>query len=802
MKKIVIVFVIFSFFIFSLISFAQNSVPNDDKNLDREFFNAEKLFFQKKYNLSREAFLLYLKRRPLSTNDMLYYYIGACYFQDKQYQNAIEYYKLAFDINDSYSYCNNIANSYYQLKNYNEALIWYNRSAERLYSLYSTDINEEILTDYVVSQNVVTNTVFIGDFDFLDEKNNSNNLNEENENLEDLEENLLLEEDFKSDFIEEKNSIYNSFTKLPLFTNIVITNTYTNEYSFTNKTVSFYENTNFSLEFMSYMTNILTTTEFTIDGTNLVFTNIIVSFNSYNTSALYYSAYLNMGHTYLTLGDLTNAAISYEIFLTNVGDDYYQKESLDKVIALIRTNDTSIKFIPFTNDYRINTNNDGSIITENIYPNFDYSKEILFDNGVRIVYERGKIERTKMYSNNYEISDTLYSHGKREIETLFENGDKKMESYFADNSKSITIKTAEGNIYEYILYADGSFINRKSENGNIITEIKKPDGSLIVKTENPDGSYKIMANYIDGSIGTTTVDRDGTSNLKIVYPDGREEERNSQNAGEGIFSYNAKADDGSIITKTYNEDGSFTVITKKVDGTIITDIISEETTSEIKMPNGTLIKRVIKADGSKETTTLNKDSSSIKEVVNADSSSVTTAINSDGSTSTITKDISGNTETVNIYSSGGYSVHKNYIDGKSIVNETKSDGTIVDMENDGKNKTLRAVDFEGYILEMKQYRNGENEITLFDSFGNRVNLETARMVIRRMDLSIKAEEVNNLISKKDSDDINDTEEKSKENSDDNHNENIGNENLENTSDEMSSDEMSDTSDSDDSSINE
>lgn len=797
MKKIVIVFVIFSFFIFSLISFAQNSVPNDDKNLDREFFNAEKLFFQKKYNLSREAFLLYLKRRPLSTNDMLYYYIGACYFQDKQYQNAIEYYKLAFDINDSYSYCNNIANSYYQLKNYNEALIWYNRSAERLYSLYSTDINEEILTDYVVSQNVVTNTVFIGDFDFLDEKNNSNNSNEENENLEDLEENLLLEEDFKSDFIEEKNSIYNSFTKLPLFTNIVITNTYTNEYSFTNKTVSFYENTNFSLEFMSYMTNILTTTEFTIDGTNLVFTNIIVSFNSYNTSALYYSAYLNMGHTYLTLGDLTNAAISYEIFLTNVGDDYYQKESLDKVIALIRTNDTSIKFIPFTNDYRINTNNDGSIITENIYPNFDYSKEILFDNGVRIVYERGKIERTKMYSNNYEISDTLYSHGKREIETLFENGDKKMESYFADNSKSITIKTAEGNIYEYILYADGSFINRKSENGNIITEIKKPDGSLIVKTENPDGSYKIMANYIDGSIGTTTVDRDGTSNLKIVYPDGREEERNSQNAGEGIFSYNAKADDGSIITKTYNEDGSFTVITKKVDGTIITDIISEETTSEIKMPNGTLIKRVIKADGSKETTTLNKDSSSIKEVVNADSSSVTTAINSDGSTSTITKDISGNTETVNIYSSGGYSVHKNYIDGKSIVNETKSDGTIVDMENDGKNKTLRAVDFEGYILEMKQYRNGENEITLFDSFGNRVNLETARMVIRRMDLSIKAEEVNNLISKKDSDDINDTEEKSKENSDDNHNENIGNENLENTSDEMS-----DTSDFDDSSINE
>ena len=730
MKKVIIVFIISNFFIFNLL-FAQKSTQNNDRNnnmnLDREFFNAEKLFFQKKYNLSREAFLLYLKKRPLSTNDMLYYYIGACYFQDKQYQNAIEYYKLAFDINDSYSYCNNIANSYYQLKNYNEALIWYNRSTERLYSLYLPNINEEILTDYTISQNAVTNTIFIGN----------------------LEENIG--ENFNNDFTftNEKNSLYNSFTKLPLFMNVVITNTYTNEYSFTNKTTIFEDNTNFNLAVIGDTTNITTITDFVLDGTNLTFTNIIVSFNSYNTSALYYSAYLNMGHTYLALGDFTNAAISYEIFLKNIGDDYYQKDSLDKVISLIRTNDNSIKFIPFTNNYRIITNNDGSVTTENIYPNFDYTKEILFEDGVRIVYEKGKIEKIKMYSNDYEISDTLYDYGKREIEILFQNGDKKTESYFADNSKSVNIKTADGDIYEYILYADGSFINRKSEDNNIITEIKKPDGSLIVKTENPDGSYKIVANYIDGSIGTTVVDSEGISALKIVYPDGRVEERNSQNTGESTLSYNVKADDGSVITKTYNDDGSFTVITKKVDGTLITDTISEETISEIKMPNGTLITRIIKADGSKETTTLNKDSSYIKETVHADSSSVIETVNADGSTSTITKDIFGNTESVNIYSEGGYSVHKNYINGKSVINETKSDGTIIDIENDGKNKTLRAVDFEGYIIEMKQYANGDKEITLFDSAGNRVALKTARMVIRRMDLSIKAEDVNNLIDRKD-----------------------------------------------------
>ena len=83
----------------------------------------------------------------------------------------------------------------------------------------------------------------------------------------------------------------------------------------------------------------------------------------------------------------------------------------------------------------------------------------------------------------------------------------------------------------------------------------------------------------------------GISNLKIVYPDGRVEERNSAGAGAGTFSYNVKADDGSIITKTYNEDGSFTVVTKKVDGTVITDTVAEDTISEIKMPDGTTIKK-------------------------------------------------------------------------------------------------------------------------------------------------------------------------------------------------------------------
>ncbi|KLI51051.1 hypothetical protein SZ43_11075 [Brachyspira hyodysenteriae] len=859
MKKILSIIIISIFISLSSMLLAQNAAPNDERNIDREFYNAEKLFFQKKYNFAREAFLLYLKRRPLSTNDMLYYYIGACYFQDKQYENAINYYKLAFDINDSYSYCNNIANSYYQLKNYEDALLWYNRSIERLHSPYTTKLNHEVLTNYTVSQNVVTNTIFIFEVDNTASNESMTNMSiGSNETLTNefistnistpaittntVSTNLSSDTNAISDAINNlnianeniKNTLDNTFTKLPLFTNVVITNTYTNNYEFTNTTVIFESNPNFNLEVVDpsvsetslppdNVTNeaavgdsntVTMNTNSTVTGSTYVITeenpfivtNIVImtnvmdtngnmveiktniaSVDAYNTWALYYSAYLNMGHTFLALGEITNAAISYEIFLTNVGGEYYQKESLERVISLIRSNDTSIRFMPFTNNYRVNTNNDGSITTENIFSNFDYERETIYPNGVRIVYENGKIEKTKMYSNNYEVSDTIYPYGKREIETLFENGDKRVETYMIDNSKTINTKTSSGDSFEYTLYPDGSFINRKTldsnkafvversdgsittnykddngaffytrsldgtevkrtedNSGNITTETRRVDGAVIVKTENPDGSYVVVANYIDGSIGTTTVDTNGISNLKIVYPDGRVEERNSTGAGAGTFSYNVKSDDGSIITKTYNEDGSFTVVTKKVDGTVITDTVAEDTISEIKMPDGTTIKRVIRQDGSKETTTLNRDSTTVTEVVAADSSSITTTIKPNGSSIVVVKDIQGNTETTTTEADGSTSTTKTYTDGRSTVNEVRADGVSIDIENDGRNKTTVARDAEGYVLEMKQYRNEDPEITLVDSLGEPVEAEIAKTVIRRMDLNIRVEDIDNL----------------------------------------------------------
>lgn len=860
MKKIVIL----GFIFFSFVSlFAQKAGPNDGRVFDREFYNAEKLFFQKKYNFAREAFLLYLKRRPLSTNDMLYYYIGASYFQDKQYEKAIEYYKLAFDINDSYSFCNNIANSYYQLKNYNDALIWYNRSIERLHSPYIATITNSLLTNYIVSQNVVTNTIFVTDNNnstdditnitissnsFISNENitnvvvtdNTNDIITSSTNTENITSAINIQNEVNK---EVKSRVDNLFTKLPLFSEVVITNTFTNANIFTNTTVIFENNPNFALstvggieaktnsvfsptvnsntivamnnstvfstntnavgsvyttiETNGYaVTNIIIRTNIINNGTNVSIQTNVASVDMYNTWALYYSAYLNRGHTYLALKDYTNAAISYEIFLTNVGNDYYQKESLEKVINLIRSNDTSIQFIPFTNNFRVSTNNDGSITKETIYPNFDYERDTLYTNGVRIVYESSKNDKTTLYSNDYQLSDTQYFYGKREIETKFENGDKKIESYFSDNSKVINTKTANGDIYEYTLYPDGSFINRKildnnntfvversdgsittnyrdengtffysrsldgtevkknkKNNGETITETRRVDGVYIIKKEAPDGSYEIVANYIDGSIGTTTVDTNGNSRLKVVYPDGRVEERASNGVGAGQFSYNVKADDGSIITKTYNDDGSFTVVTKKVDGTVITDTVAEDTISEIKMPNGTTIKRIIRQDGSRETTTLHRDSTSITEVVASDGSSKTTTVKPDGSTTIENKDSRGNSETIFTDRQGNKITTNTYIDGRVVSLEERIDGTVISIESDGENKHTKATDYEGYVLEIKQIRNDDAVITLLSPLGERVDINTARDVVKKMRISINADSISNLLEEQGSTNI-------------------------------------------------
>lgn len=816
------------------------------QTVDREFFNAEKLFFQKKYNFAREAFLLYLKKRPLSTNDMLYYYIGACYFQDKQYENAINYYKLAFDIKDSYSYCNNIANSYYQLKNYDEALIWYRRSIDRIYSPYDLKLNYNEETNSIVFKNVVTNTVFIGNVlsfftniisdisvtnAYSIESNETEVIKEDSENeteatniINNLDNSKYdtnfnddnftpsLNESMKElDIVNEniKTLAKSTFTKLPLFTNEVLTNTFTNIYTFTNITISFTPNTNFSFEVIGLETNSLPTSPATVgtlkSGDIYTVTNIVImtnvvsngnlieiktnvaSLDKYNTEALYYSAYLNMGHAFLALGEITNAAISYEIFLTNVGDNYYQKDSLEKVINIIRSNDNSVRFIPFTNNFRITTNNDGIITKESVGSDFSYNRESFFTNETKVEYIKNGVEKMKMYSNNYEISQTVYPYGKTEIETIYDNGTIKLETYLLDNTKSINTKTKDGDIYEYIEYADGSFINKKISDknnsmviersdgsiitnykkgdetfyynraldgsemkrtekpgGEVITETKRIDGTMILKDQKGDGSYVLTVSYNDGSISTTKTDTNGISKTQIIYPNARTEDRVSKNGTLDTLTYNIKSDDGSIITKTFNDDGSFTIETRKTDGTIIKEIISDDVVSEIRKPDGTVVNRTVRKDGSSETTTVNKDLSSNTEIISSDGSSLSTSINKDGSSVSVTKDIDGNVETVRKDREGNLFKSEVYKDGRTVTTEEKVNGVIITSESDSNGKITMARSKDGYVLEIKEITGKDPIVTIVDSNGNPVLLETAENIIKETGLNITVDMVQNI----------------------------------------------------------
>ncbi len=125
--------------------------------LDKDFLEAEKLFFDKKYYIARRAFLKYLDEHPLSTNDMLYYYLASTYYVDKDYASAIDYYKIALDLNGTPFYYNNVANSYYQMKSYPDALAWYQRSIGKLENAPVFEVVEEIVETNYVQTNYITN---------------------------------------------------------------------------------------------------------------------------------------------------------------------------------------------------------------------------------------------------------------------------------------------------------------------------------------------------------------------------------------------------------------------------------------------------------------------------------------------------------------------------------------------------------------------------------------------------------------------------------------------------------------------
>lgn len=768
MKKILFILTFLSINIL----IAQSTIT---KVVDMEFNEAEHLFFQKKYNFAREAFLLYLRKRPLSQNDKLYYYIGSCYFQDKQYEEAIKYYKIAFDLKDDFSYCNNIANSYYQLKNYNEALVWYQRSIERTYSLYKADIISSESSFEKYYETVVTNTKYFGE-SFL-----SNNITDENINT--------------------------SFISGDLFSNEIITNIIIDTINYTNKTISFTDNTlvkfvessitnvdSKSNETIIPITNIIISTNIISNGVELnVETNVYTLSVAY-TKPFYYSAYLNMGHTYLAISDTTNAALSYEIFLKNVSEEYYQKKSLENVIALIRSNDLSTNFLPFTNSSRESILPDGSVVKESVDFDGTYRKETTDTNGNTVlVYQyRDKTFVKEFFgSEGYRVRESKNPNNEKEINTTFADGTKKQEKYLPDGTRSV-VSRKEGLLNEYIEYADSTFLNKtivsnenentliikrldgsiitksktsneniyysrtpegdevkrvQANDGTITTETSRADGSVFVKTENTNATSSILASYNDGRLISITTDTNGVNTTKITYPDGRTETRIAKDLSNPSYNYQFKVGDGSTVIKSFYADGSSKIDTRKSDGVNFLEEVSADgvITTTIKKADNTIIKREEHVDGTVVTTTTMPNKTIITETQSLDGRVETETKLKDGSVTTSIKDIDGTTTQIT-QGKNGETIKKIMLPDGTTKNITELlNGATITIENIGTVRTTAVETKDGYKLVIVEEQGFDTKASITKDDSPITKSEAQSLLSQFPDVRININIIDNLL---------------------------------------------------------
>jgi len=827
MKKLIIVLLALTTLMFPLYTQIRNSPI-----VDSEFDDAEKLFFQRKYNFARESFLYYLERRPLQTNDMLYYYLGATYFQDKQYSNAIHYYKIAFDLNDSYIYGNSIANSYYQLTNYNEAIVWYRRAIDRTYSPFKPVISENIEEYEVINKNVVTNISYIGTNDLYNFLPNEYSMSVTETDAESTNalpdaiststDELSYEDTLKQIGIEKRNTALSLNTHIDklffegeFFTNVVITNIYTNMATATNTTLTFETNNNVFLvpynsgeEEIPLNTtaetndttvilgddaiinttpenNIFTlvnVTNETIENKTIVVTNSVVTFDEYITKAIYYNAYLHMGHTLLKMKNYTNAALSYEIFLTNVGDGYYQKDTLEKVINAIRTRKIVTNFSPFVNGYRVSTNTDMTTTTDFLDIKGNIDKKVVSVAGDETYYKEHESEvKEYLYKTSYGVTVKImsYPNGKNVTEILYSNGDIKKDTFYEDGSKSIWIKKYDGDIFEYVEHKDTSFVKRSSIktdkdetisvlksdgsiiintktkdfisyynrsvdggdinrveyfNGDVLKKSVMPDGTIIDQKIMSDGSGSILINYKDGRIANTQTDTNGVSTTQIHLPDGSTQTRVSKDFVAMSFSYKTILNDGSIVIKTVLDDGTIKIDKQIKDGskmleTIFTDGRIETETLD---KDRTIKKSFLDRDGSAINITEKTDGTVIRENINSDGSYLLSTNYSDGRSETFTRDIDGVEISEITDSLGSSSITTKYKDGKTIINKKFVNGNTIDIESSGEGTRTEAVRSDGAKVIIEEKLGGLKSVMVYDNVGSPMTKGNAGILIREI----------------------------------------------------------------------
>lgn len=103
-------------------------------NADERYFEvAEKFYQDGKFMLAQKLLERYLQENPATLNDRAYFYLGNLYFSKKQYEYAIDQYLYASELNnEEAAYFINMANCYYQIEAYSNAIHFYKKSINTL----------------------------------------------------------------------------------------------------------------------------------------------------------------------------------------------------------------------------------------------------------------------------------------------------------------------------------------------------------------------------------------------------------------------------------------------------------------------------------------------------------------------------------------------------------------------------------------------------------------------------------------------------------------------------------------------
>ncbi len=777
--------------------------------LDKNFLEAEKLFFDKKYYIARRAFLKYLDDHPLSTNDMLYYYLASTYYVDKDYASAIDYYKIALDLNNTPFYYNNVANSYYQMHSYHDALAWYQRSIGKIENAPKFEVVENIVetnyayTNYITNISLLDVSVYRSLVDkYKDIESLSKNIEAQQSGSSSSDINATIDEatavnaSLNADDVENTDAeAIDEATEVTSVETVSETPTVATPTtapaassaqdrveSISDMLINRIEN-----ELFLSQTNIFVNTYYTNIATNFVsatnwtplFNGVVSSDdeaegsaeNISSTSAastspstmssaelnVYYSPYLHTANTYLKLGQYKEAQIYYEVFLTNVGSEYYQFNNISRMIEQLKnieiTNriyseqQTPMSVVTFTNEI------DNSIST--IYYNNGQQEivETVFENGESSKlqkYQDGMVVNTLNYGNGTSIKEILYPNGKKEIEMVDDTQSIVRTVFDIDSTKRIfSTNTSTQSQYSYIEYADGNNITKISDDSKNITLIERldasftkyqlladgtkeiytlntdgselnrveyPDGKIEISVEYPDGAtvdrinyadntVKSISKYPDGSTTFTTIDALGIMTITTTHIDGSTVTRvasASDSENPVMLTTSTYDEHKNFITTTVDQDGTITTVTKSPDSTLKTEIVS---------PDGTITAEIQKPTGFVDTKTTLPDGST-SSIINTALGTTTETVAVDGTSKTEIKDNEGNTTTV----------VKN-IDKSTSIDIVNVDGSYEKtfLHEDGSG-TIEALDKSGNSTQTTIYRNGISQSVITKQDGIRVNV--------------------------------------------------------------------------------